>query len=56
MIKLHEEYVVNEKGKCSAVILPMKEYKKLLHVHSLLLYLLYTMSMRVAILKCIFAC
>lgn len=32
MIKLHEEYVVNEQGKCSAVILSIKEYHKLLEM------------------------
>ena len=32
MIKLHEEYVVNEQGKCSAVILNIKEYRQLLEL------------------------
>jgi hypothetical protein len=30
MIKLHEEYIVDDKGKPSAVVLRIREYRKLL--------------------------
>ena len=32
MLKLHEEYIVDEKGKRSAVILSWREYQRLLEL------------------------